>query len=264
MTEPTDRAIRLEIAVAASLDAIWQALSNAEQLRRWFPLEARGTPGPDGAYTVGWGDGGEWTMRVAAWEPPQRLRLVSDAPGGDGAAPEQVLEWLVAGRDGAAVVRLVQSGFGPGAEWDEQIEGLTAGWGYFLYNLKHYLERHFGTPREMVWARGQPPEAAADPMAIALGPEGFAIAPGWLSLEVGAACPVLLGGTRAEGIVEVLRRPRTVGIRIPALGESLLFVEREGPRRLGLWLSTYGLPPERVGALRREMERRAKTLFEDA
>jgi len=264
MTEPTDRAISLEIAVAASLDAIWQALSDAEQLRRWFPLEARGTPGPDGEYTVGWGDGGEWTMRVAAWDPPRRLRLVSGAPGEDGAAQEQVLEWLVAGRDGAAVVRLVQSGFGPGAEWDEQIEGLTAGWGYFLYNLKHYLERHFGTPRDMVWARGRLRGARADPIAVALGSDGVASAPGWPSLELGEACSVLLGGIQAEGIVEVLRRPRTVGIRIPALGESLLFVEREGPGGLGLWLSTYGLPPERVGELRREMERRAKTLFEDA
>jgi hypothetical protein len=56
-------------------------------------------------------------------------------------------------RGGKTVVRLVHSGFGGSAEWDEQIEGLESGWTYFLRQLKHYLERHRGERRDMVWAR---------------------------------------------------------------------------------------------------------------
>src|SRR5581483_3380801 len=50
-------------------------------------------------------------------------------------------------RKGKTVVRLVNSGFSMDAEWDDQYSATEAGWKYFLFNLKHYLERHAGTPR---------------------------------------------------------------------------------------------------------------------
>ena len=54
--------------------------------------------------------------RVAAWEPPHRV-LFAGAEGDEGLA----FEWLVEARaGGSCVVRLVNSGFGSGAEWDAQ------------------------------------------------------------------------------------------------------------------------------------------------
>ncbi|MGI8939708.1 MAG: hypothetical protein ACR2JF_16135 [Iamia sp.] len=54
-----------------------------------------------------------------------------------------VFEWLVeAGDGGTCIVRLVNSGFGDGEEWDEQYHGMTEGWKFFLANLRLHLT-HF-------------------------------------------------------------------------------------------------------------------------
>ncbi len=52
-------------------------------------------------------------------------------------------EWLVEARDGGScVVRLVNSGFGEGDDWDAQYHGMAEGWKIFLANLRLHLT-HF-------------------------------------------------------------------------------------------------------------------------
>jgi hypothetical protein len=100
--------------------------------------------------------------RVAAWEPPRRI-LFTGPEGLGGLA----FEWLVEARDGGTcIVRLVNTGFGSGEEWDDQYDGMAEGWKLFLLNLRLHME-HFagGTatpvlpmavwegPREAAWAR---------------------------------------------------------------------------------------------------------------
>ncbi|MBK6440578.1 MAG: SRPBCC domain-containing protein [Actinomycetales bacterium] len=76
--------------------------------------------------------------RVAAWEPPHRIVL----DGGEG-VDWLAFVWLVEARDGGScVVRRVNTGFGTGAEWDAQYDGMVKGWGLFLRNLQLHLE-HF-------------------------------------------------------------------------------------------------------------------------
>ena len=45
--------------VHASLDAVWRALTEADELRRWFPVDARVSPGVGGSIWLSWGDGAE-------------------------------------------------------------------------------------------------------------------------------------------------------------------------------------------------------------
>ena len=48
-----------------------------------------------------------------------------------------------------------------------------------------------------------------------------------------------------EGLIEVIAPQRTLGIRLPSMNESLLFIEIEPgtkDRSTGFWLSTYRLP----------------------
>ena len=57
--------------------------------------------------------------------------------------PVFATEWLVEARDGGTcVVRLINSGFGSGAEWDAEYDATQSGWRLFLYNLRLYLT-HF-------------------------------------------------------------------------------------------------------------------------
>lgn len=44
-------------------------------------------------------------------------------------------------------MKLVQSGFGEGAEWDDEYQGVNSGWEMVLAVLRHYLENYFGRPR---------------------------------------------------------------------------------------------------------------------
>ena len=63
--------------------------------------------------------------RVAAWEPPHRIVL----DGGEG-VDWLAFVWPVEARDGGScVVRRVNTGFGTGAEWDAQYDGMVKGWG---------------------------------------------------------------------------------------------------------------------------------------
>jgi hypothetical protein len=63
-----------------------------------------------------------------------------------------LLEVTIAKEGGETVVRLVNSGFREGAEWDEEFEGVNSGWSMALALLKHYLDNYFGTPRSSFFA----------------------------------------------------------------------------------------------------------------
>ena len=57
--------------------------------------------------------------------------------------PGLAFEWMVEARDGGTcVVRLVNSGFGSGEDWDDQYDAMTEGWRLFMFNLRLHLE-HF-------------------------------------------------------------------------------------------------------------------------
>ena len=49
-TKPdTKRAFELALDIDASADEVWRALTEAEELMRWFPLEAQVAPGNGGS-----------------------------------------------------------------------------------------------------------------------------------------------------------------------------------------------------------------------
>ena len=51
------RVFDMSIDIDASADAVWSALTEARELTRWFPLEARVIPGEGGSMYWGWGEG---------------------------------------------------------------------------------------------------------------------------------------------------------------------------------------------------------------
>lgn len=70
--------IEREIELNAPVEEVWKALTDPEQLKRWFPLEARVTPpqgtgGKDGSSFLSWGPGCEGEAKIVAWEPNKRF-----------------------------------------------------------------------------------------------------------------------------------------------------------------------------------------------
>jgi uncharacterized protein YndB with AHSA1/START domain len=247
---PATRSIELEIEIDAPSEAIWRAITEAEELVRWFPMEAEVEPGEGGRVWVSWGDGMSWSSRIAVWEPGHRLRSIDEPPPGAPPMPVEVaLEYEIEGRGGRSVLRLTHSGFSPDAEWDQYIDSVTAGWTYFLRNLKHYLERHRGVARNLIKWRRPLTVAAAEAWRMLADPSAL----GFANAQEGTQWKTpLLPGVAPGGEVWMVREPHNFACTIESLNDAVLFIEMEPGGEVehcGVWLSTYGLPEERVREL---------------
>jgi hypothetical protein len=162
-----------------------------------------------------------------------------------------VVDWYLETRGGKTIVRIVNSGFGESSDWDDNYNATDAGWRYFLFNLKQYLERHSGTPRVMVSERRKSPVEREALWTRLVSDVGLAL--GTEQIPAGTAAAITLDGERLPVVVELANPPGHLWLRFPSLNDALMLVEAEPGRdsfHCGLWLSTYGLPEERVRLLR--------------
>jgi uncharacterized protein YndB with AHSA1/START domain len=162
-TDRTARSFEMEIDIDAPAAEVWRALTEAEELVRWFPIGATVTPGPGGAMTWTWEGAWTWRLDIQDWQPGERLLLGDssarpfDAEGRpvapEHAAPAQVaIELTLASHQGSTRLRIVHSGFGTGSSWDDELDGVSSGWQFEVRSLRHYLERHRGRRRYHGWA----------------------------------------------------------------------------------------------------------------
>lgn len=135
------RSIELEIEVPGRPEEVWRAVATGPGISSWYvphTIEER----DGGAATASFGPGPEMQVagRVAVWEPPRRICF----DGGEG-VEGLAFDWLIEARDDTScVVRLVNTGFGEGHEWDAQYDAMTEGWRMFMFNLRLHLEHFSG------------------------------------------------------------------------------------------------------------------------
>lgn len=247
--KPAGKTIDLAIEIAADRSAVWRAISDGEEMSRWFAPRARIEPGEGGSVWISWGGAAESTATIDVWREGERLRTRAPGPGEQ--APPQFVEYRIEGRGGSTLLRLVHSGFGAGDEWEEFIDTLDSGWRYFLFNLKHYLERHAGSPRRMVSQRrevARPKPATWERLVGRGGP--FAT-----ELPAVEGAPVTLWSGDAGTLVQVTPAMH-LAARVPSLNEALLLLELEpgGERyHVGVWLSLYGAAEATADRLERSL-----------
>jgi uncharacterized protein YndB with AHSA1/START domain len=141
--------IEKQIEIAAPIERVWKAISEGNELVRWFPLEARVEPGAGGKISLSWGPDWEGSAPIDVWEPNKRLQWTQTVAG-----QPVVIEFTLELRGGKTMVRIVQSSFATGSDWENEYFGSTEyGWGFMLVNLRHYLERHAGVARVVAWPR---------------------------------------------------------------------------------------------------------------
>ena len=240
-TNPAGKTIDMTVEINADPEEVWKAISEAEGLERWFPLQAKVDQGIGGSMTWSWGPGCEGTSRIEQWEEGRKIRLV-EGPGKPDAAPV-IIEFLIEGRGGKTILRLVNSGFDPGPDWAEYVDTVHSGWQYFLWNLKLYLERHKGTPRRMVWQRCKLSLPKADLWRRILASGGLAATA--MPATEGAAVTLWSGHA---GVVKHLMAPIHLAAHFPSLNDAALLIELEpgDSYHLGIWLSLYGVEEDRV------------------
>ncbi len=257
------RSIELEIEVDAPKELVWRCLTNPADLACWFPPVSDGAGAKVGdKLLISWGKGMEWWTTVAEVEPGKHLRWLDDPEEyakiqrGEADGPALAVDWFLETRAGKTVLRIVHSGFSAAAEWDDQFDGTEAGWRYFLFNLRHYAERHPGVPRVAVWERRKSSATRPDVwsrITADLLPSNDALR---------------LGDERLPVVVEKRDEGRGLWLRLPSLNEALMFVELEcgsGPSfSTGTYLSLYGVDAKRAEALREKLHASLDRVFEPA
>ena len=266
MTDTKTRTIDIALEVDATVEEVWRAVSDPAGLQNWFPLKASGGQGVGEQVLLSWGEGVEWPTTITIWEPNQRLRW-EDNWVPEGMDTQLIVDIFIETKDGQTVVRLVHSGFAVGDKWDDHYFGVDTGWRMMLRNLKHYVEHHAGTPREMVHARPQLPGPRGGAWKRLFGGAAGLLKDELAGLAPGGSVTLALGpDMEFEGRVEALvdAHGNGIAISIPDLNNAFMIIELEpgeADTHCGLWLSTYGLPKDRVAALQTALTSKVKSIL---
>ena len=70
------RSVDISLELAAPVEVVWRALTDPQELVRWFPTDAAIDPRPGGAFTISWEGKWQWDMTITDWQPLSRLRMV--------------------------------------------------------------------------------------------------------------------------------------------------------------------------------------------
>lgn len=144
--EHTGRVIRDEIRIDAPPEALYRIWSDPEAVAAWFVGRMEGRFEAGETITWYWDETGPgMSQRVLVAEPPHRLVTVLDLPQG-----ASYLEVTIEQEGGHSLLRLVQSGFGSGPDWDDQYEGMLSGWMIALAILKLFAERYADRKRREI------------------------------------------------------------------------------------------------------------------
>lgn len=229
------RSIELDVEVPGTPEEVWAAVATGPGIGSWFvPSTVEEHEGGELVQQFGPGESMTVRGRVRVWDPPRRVVFDDGAAGGG-----MVFEWLVEPRDaGTCLVRLVNSGFGSGADWDDQLHGMQRGWRMFLHNLRLH-RRHF--PGQVA-VLAQPTAVAAvgldQAWQVLTGALGVPAAPAEGDhLAAGPDAPTALAGTVERAVPRML----TLRISAPGPGTALVAVEgSEGQAVASVWFWLYG------------------------
>jgi uncharacterized protein YndB with AHSA1/START domain len=220
------REVVKEVFIKAPAGVVWKALTEAEGLTQWFCVDARVAPGVGGSVWVSWGEGASGEAPITGWEPNRHFQWTETR------GPVKVaIDFHLETRDGGTVVRLVQSGFGDGPEWDDEFHMVEGGWSYFTAHLQWYLERHRDVHRDLI---------------------GFRARAAMSREEAFARLVSLTDGLETTRVVYKVATCQAAFL-IPSLNDAILFIEIEPGAeavRGGFWLSTYGLGDTRFAEVR--------------
>jgi uncharacterized protein YndB with AHSA1/START domain len=271
------RAVREEIAIAAPPEAVWRALTEAEELTNWFPTQAGVEPGEGGKIWLAWEEQFRWDLNIEAWESGRHLRTTytQEAPRAPDEASETAtrplkiaMDFYLEPRRGGTIVRVVHSGFGPEATWDNEYYGVLRGWRYELRSLQHYLERHPGVARRVAWARTAVKVSVESAWEALTGSDGLIVEGNLTGLDPDS--PYFFRAATGHvfrGVVRTLSPPFEFSGTVENLGDSLLRLAVEpitGDPLVWIWLATYGLSQIQVDDLEDKFQKILGRVFGDS
>jgi uncharacterized protein YndB with AHSA1/START domain len=248
-----------KLEVLAPAEAVWKAITEGEELTRWFCSKATCQSGLGGEQHIAWGGGVKVMQVITVWEPNSHLRteVVRPKPGKAASsepAEPYAIDWHLETEGGGTRVRMVASGFGDGPEWDYEYEGTYAGWDVYHWILMHYLEYHRGKVANNVILYAMLELLPAEAWNSLAGSQGLAREGSLADLSIGGPFRfVTAAGDEFAGVVRKYEAGKSFAGLVESLNKSILVMElATAPGRgdfLYLALSTWGLPMADVDAL---------------
>jgi hypothetical protein len=252
-------------------------LTEAEELTNWFPTQAGVEPGEGGKIWLAWEEQFRWDLNIEAWESGRHLRTTytQEAPRAPDEASETAtrplkiaMDFYLEPRRGGTIVRVVHSGFGPEATWDNEYYGVLRGWRYELRSLQHYLERHPGVARRVAWARTAVKVSVESAWEALTGSDGLIVEGNLTGLDPDS--PYFFRAATGHvfrGVVRTLSPPFEFSGTVENLGDSLLRLAVEpitGDPLVWIWLATYGLSQIQVDDLEDKFQKILGRVFGDS
>jgi uncharacterized protein YndB with AHSA1/START domain len=234
MNDPVQtRSHETRMEIAAPLSDVWDALTKADLLTRWFGNEAREAQ-PGGRFFVSWFEHGAIDSPITVFEPLKHLRFEDTPPG---AVVPFATDFYLEAKGGLTVLRIVASGFSLDAKWDGEFDALAQGWGYFIRNLRFYLERFGGKPCKTIGFPVKQKAARED----AFGNFGKALGLDFSAITIGVKAEANIAGFgKIEVWPDLFRKPGHVGLIMGADKDALLRIENFNTPEGG-WAYVMGL-----------------------
>jgi uncharacterized protein YndB with AHSA1/START domain len=259
MSTKKSRSYEKKFEVDAPTEAVWTAITEGDELTRWFCIKASCETGSGGKQHIDWGGGAKATQVIAVWNAnvhlrTEALRPISGQTPATPPAEPYAIDWYLEHKGGVTHVRMVASGFGEGPEWDHEYDGTFHGWDRFHKTLKHYLENHRGQPASNVVLYAVLSVPPAEAWARLMSPEGFCHQGNPGDLSIGSPFRLVTSsGDVLTGVVRNYVPAKTFSAMVESLNKAILNMEMTSvPGRghfLYLSLSTWGLPKAEVDSL---------------
>ncbi|HEX3450793.1 MAG TPA: SRPBCC domain-containing protein [Isosphaeraceae bacterium] len=259
MSTKKARSYEKNFEVAAPVESVWKAITEGDELTRWFCQEARCEPDIGGQQHIDWGGGAKATGVITVWKPNSHLRTEAVRPDLDnsmsaGTSEPYATDWYLEHQGGVTRVRMVASGFGEGPDWDHEYDGTFHGWDMFHKTMKHYLEHHRGhaSANVVLYAvLSVPPSEAWSRLMSA---EGLIKSGSLGDLIIGA--PFRFETSQSDpfaGVVHNYVPGKTFSAMVENLNKAILNIELSSVPGQGhvlyVSLNTWGLPKPDVDAL---------------
>jgi uncharacterized protein YndB with AHSA1/START domain len=135
--------IEKSVTVRAPRAVVFEALTKAETLTRWFPSSAQSDPRPGGRLALGWEfakaeQNGTQSTQYVDVSADER---VSYAWNGGTGAEHTLVTFDLSGGEDETVVKLQHGGWPVGDAGKPLIERHDMPWTFYMGNLKAYLEK---------------------------------------------------------------------------------------------------------------------------
>ena len=135
--DDTGRVLRIEVTVPATRAEVWKVFSTSEGLSTWLAPGAVVDLRPGGEWMVHFPGGSLAGGNIVSFVPQKEIVLKALAPDQFPTVRAQrtTAKFELEDRGSSTLVRLTQTGWKEGAEWDRAYEYLTAGNAQLLATL---------------------------------------------------------------------------------------------------------------------------------